>query len=194
MPFSHFQVLTCSSRLTLGHHPNDDESQLPPYQLPRLNDANQPFDFNARISGQKWKFQFFDTASPVHYTQIHANLIVLCYDISNRNSLNSLPTYWKSLLDTHFNYDEKLPVMVLGLKRDLRREWTPAERAALRGITLMPQEGVEIASQMRCDLYAECSALTGELFKEAAEDMAKLASKTTRPDGGKNEIGGCTVQ
>jgi Ras family protein A len=145
------------------------------------------------MMGRRWKFQFYDTSSPMHYTTVQPNIIVLCYDISSRNSLDSLTLRWKPLLDSHFNYDEKLPVMVLGLKRDLRREWTPAERAALRGATLMPQEGVEIASMMRCDLYAECSALTGELFREAAEDLAKLAGKSKGEDGGKNQVGGCQV-
>lgn len=182
-------------RLTLGAHSNDDDpsSQLPPYDLPKLNDLNQPFEFRMRIQGQRWRFHFYDTSSPLHYTQIQPNLIVLCFDISSRASLESLPVRWKPLLDVHYNFDEKMPVMVLGLKRDLRREWTAEEKKVFKGRTLMPAEGVEIASVMRCDLYAECSALTGELFKEAAEDLAKLGGKTMGKDGGRNEIGACVI-
>lgn len=37
---------------------------------------------------------------------------------------------------------------------------------------------------MRCDRYAECSALTGELMNEVFEDIARTAAKTTTDAGG----------
>lgn len=40
---------------------------------------------------------------------------------------------------------------------------------------------------MRCDRYAECSALTGELMKEVFEDIARTAAKTTTEAGGLSE-------
>jgi hypothetical protein len=42
---------------------------------------------------------------------------------------------------------------------------------------VMPQEGLQAARDMGADLYAECSALTGELMWEAVEDMTKMAAK-----------------
>lgn len=95
-------------------------------------------------------------------------------------------------MESHFNYDEVLPVMVLGLKRDLRKEWTEKEKLVYeRGESVMPQEGLSIAQRMRVDRYAECSALTGELCKEVLEDIAKTAAKASVGNG-KSE-GGCTV-
>lgn len=52
---------------------------------------------------------------------------------------------------------------------------------------VMPQEGLRIAQEMRCDLYAECSALTGELCREVLEDIAKTAAKTTTEKGGRSD-------
>ena len=83
--------------------------------------------------------------------------------------------------------------MVLGLKRDLRKEWTPEERQNLKGQSVMPQEGLLIAQQLRCDVYAECSALTGELFREVVEDIAKTAMKILKSEDGGKSAGGCTV-
>ena len=40
---------------------------------------------------------------------------------------------------------------------------------------------------MRCDCYAECSAVTGELLSEVFEDMARIAAKTTTAQGPLNE-------
>jgi Ras homolog gene family, member A len=166
---------------------------LPPYNLPVLRDLDQPYEFNIRTKKGQLRFLFFDTASPTNYSLLEPDFILLCYDISNRDSLESLKTRWKPEITSHFNYDERLPVMVVGLKRDLRREWTAEEKLNLRGQTIMPQEGILVAQELRCDLYAECSSLTGELFREVVEDIAKTAAKTiSSEDGGKSE-GGCTV-
>ncbi|KAF2673643.1 P-loop containing nucleoside triphosphate hydrolase protein [Microthyrium microscopicum] len=178
------------ARLTLGAQENNDG--LPPYELPRLLDSNQPFEFNMHIRGNRHRFYFYDTSSPTNYSLIQPDVVILCYDISNRSSLESLGQRWRHELQTHFNYDEALPVIVLGLKRDLRREWTQEEREKLKGATIMPQEGLLMAQQMRCDMYVECSAMTGELFKEAIEDIAKTAGKKWSEGGGRTE-GGCIV-
>uniref|UniRef100_A0A093XVJ0 GTP-binding protein RHO2 n=1 Tax=Talaromyces marneffei PM1 TaxID=1077442 RepID=A0A093XVJ0_TALMA len=67
---------------------------------------------------------------------------------------------------------ERIPVMMLGLKRDLR--------------------AYRIAQELHCDRYAECSAVTGELIKEAFEDIAKVAALTTTEKGAQAQ-GGCTI-
>ena len=45
---------------------------------------------------------------------------------------------------------------------------------------------------MRCDRYAECSAVTGELMNEVFEDIARTAAMTTTEKGGLSE-GGCMI-
>jgi len=106
--------------------------------------------------------------------------------------LESLASKWKWEVESHFNYDEKLPVMVLGLKRDLRKEWTEKDKLVFgKGDSVMPQEGLGLAQRMRVDRYAECSAVTGELCKEVLEDIAKTAAKASA-GGGKSE-GSCTM-
>ena len=55
---------------------------------------------------------------------------------------------------------------------------------------ITPLKGLRIAQEMRCDRYAECSAVTGELLREVMEDIAKTAAKTTTQSGGQSE-GGC---
>ena len=45
---------------------------------------------------------------------------------------------------------------------------------------------------MRCDRYAECSALTGELMNEVFEDIARTAAKTTTEAGGLSD-NGCAI-
>jgi hypothetical protein len=78
--------------------------------------------------------------------------------------------------------------MVLGLKRDLRKQWTLLEVGddkKGRGASVMPHEGLQAAQRMLCDHYAECSALTGELCREVLQDVARTCAKTTTKDGAK---------
>lgn len=81
--------------------------------------------------------------------------------------------------------------MVLGLKRDLRTEWEDGQDPAERSV--MPQEALRVAQEMRCDRYAECSALTGELCREVLEDVARTAARTTTEKGAKTEGANCVV-
>ena len=74
---------------------------------------------------------------------------------------------------------DDIPIMLLGLKRDLRVEE--------EGV-IIPQEGHRIAAEMRADQYAECSAMTGELMNEVFEDIARRAAKTTTEAGGMGEM------
>lgn len=136
---------------------------------------------------------FYDTSCPDNYTLLKPDIIIMCFDISERSSIESLTKRWKWEVETHFNYDEQLPVIVLGLKRDLRREWNKEEREKMRGATIMPQEAVRIAQEMRCDLYAECSAATGELFREVVEDIAKTANKRLNGETGRTEGTNCSL-
>ena len=46
---------------------------------------------------------------------------------------------------------------------------------------------------MRCDRYAECSALTGELMHEVFEDIARVAALTTTDEGGLSQGPTCSV-
>lgn len=80
---------------------------------------------------------------------------------------------------------DSLPVIVLGLKRDLRSEDDP------NGI-IYPQEAYQAAQAMRADRYVECSAVTGELLKLAFEDMCKTAIDT-KGAGGRLSEAGCVV-
>ncbi|KAF2133736.1 P-loop containing nucleoside triphosphate hydrolase protein [Dothidotthia symphoricarpi CBS 119687] len=186
---------TFLSRLSLGIRPSTSED-LPPYSLPPLRDSNQPFAFDITLYARPYKLLFHDTASPTHYTLLHPSFVILCYDISSRPSLTSLSTTWLPIVNSHFNHDENLPVMVLGLKRDLRRQWTLAEvgeGGQGRGKSVMPHEGVQTAQNMLCDRYAECSAVTGELCRQVLEDVARTCAKSTTKDGAKSEGLGCVV-
>jgi len=91
----------------------------------------------------------------------------------------------RTFATTDFSDGSEIPILLLGLKRDLRSETDP------NGI-IYPQEAYRIAQELRCDKYMECSAVTGELVHEVFEDICKTAAMSTTDKGGLSE-GGCRV-
>jgi GTPase SAR1 family protein len=84
-----------------------------------------------------------------------------------------------------FHRVDYLPIVVLGLKRDLRSEDDP------NGI-IYPQEAYQKAQEMRADRYVECSAVTGELLRPAFEDICKTAVQFMSANGAQGD-GGCKI-
>ncbi|KAI4106019.1 MAG: hypothetical protein L6R37_002382 [Teloschistes peruensis] len=170
---------TLLARLSRGQ--TSSESAGP---LPILHDLDQPFIFTISMYNRPYRFEFFDTASPENYTLLRPDFVILCYDITDRRSLINIQQVWRKDITRHYSVDgEDVPVMLLGLKRDARVEEL--------GV-IYPQEGYRIAQEMRCDRYAECSAVTGELISEVFEDIARTAAKTKTEAGGLTQ-GGCTL-
>ncbi|KAK1064503.1 hypothetical protein LTR12_007043 [Friedmanniomyces endolithicus] len=190
---------TFLSRLTLGGNPKHP----PLNSLPTLHDLNQPFPFNISLYARRYRFEFSDTASPTHYTLLRPAVIILCYSIASPESLSNLKTNWKKVVEGHFNYDEVIPVIVLGLQRDVRekedydglvRTGVGSDGRGREGRDIVyPQEALRVAQEMRCDRYCECSALTGELCREVFEDIAKTAAMTTTEGGGKTRGMECVI-
>ncbi|KAL1582469.1 hypothetical protein WHR41_08850 [Cladosporium halotolerans] len=194
---------TFLSRLTLGTGGHSTKGPLPV-----LRDLDQPFPFNIRMYNRPYRFEFYDTASPQNYTLLRPAVVILCYSIASPESLKSVHTHWKTLVEKHFNYNELLPVILLGLKRDVRtkEDYGGSVRPAAEGgaasddqqplhsrTFVYPQEALRIAQEMRCDRYCECSAETGELCREVFEDIAKTAAMTTTSRSGRSEEPSCTI-
>lgn len=159
--------------------------------LPVLRDLDQPFPFDIRMYNRPYRFEFYDTASPQHYTLLRPAVVVMCYSISNPESLSNVRTFWKPLVEKHFNDDDTLPVILLGLKRDVRSQedyggsvrpavngTDPDDQQPLHGRTFVyPEEALKVAQGMRCDRYCECSAITGEvgiLYHQWASNHANI--------------------
>ncbi|KAL6715328.1 hypothetical protein ACLMJK_007594 [Lecanora helva] len=175
----------------LSHGTNSTRHTTHP--LPLLRDLDQPFIWHIRLYNRHYTFEFSDTSSPENYTLLSPSFIILCYDISSRPSLENLQHVWfKQMVECYMREREDIPVLVLGLKRDLRGVGGGIGDGDGGGGLILPQEGVRVAQELRADRYAECSALTGELMDEVIEDVARTACKTATEKGGKTE-GGCGV-
>lgn len=154
-------------------------------QLPVLRDSEQPFVFDVTMFKRSFRLEFYDVNSPTSYMLLKPSVLILCFSIADRSSLKSLHNTWKDIVEAHFNYNDRIPIIVLGLKRDLREDNNPD--------MIFPHEAVTIAQGMRCDKYCECSALTGELCSLVFEDISRTAAATTTEEGGRSQGPACTT-
>ncbi|KAK0652179.1 P-loop containing nucleoside triphosphate hydrolase protein [Cercophora newfieldiana] len=171
---------TFLSRISQGRH--NLNGRVP---IHLLRDMDQPFVFDIRSRKGQYRFEFYDNSSPETWRLLEPDLVVICFDISDRPSLLNIQQLWIKEFRTTFAAGDGLPLLVLGLKRDLRAIDDP------NGI-IYPQEAYGLAQQIRADRYIECSAVTGELLTEAFDDICKTAVETTTAEGGQSD-GGCTA-
>jgi Ras homolog gene family, member A len=191
-------MIPCS-RLSQGREGITNASTT---ELKHLHDIDQPFTYDIRMYNRPYRFEFYDTASPQNYTLLRPDFVILCYDINDRASLEESQRRWRKEVILHFRREDRIPVMLLGLKRDLRAMEAPGMvdplevRSLLSNIDILlkNRQAYRIAQEMRCDRYAECSALTGELMHEAFEDIARVAAMTTTERGGQTDDPACSVQ
>ncbi|KAI1376024.1 P-loop containing nucleoside triphosphate hydrolase protein [Hypoxylon crocopeplum] len=150
-----------------------------------LRDMDQPFIFEIRNRKRMYRLEFYDTSCPEDWRLLEPNLVLICFDLGQRLSLINMQRVWINQVHSNFRTSDHLPIIVVGLKRDLRSEDDP------NGI-IYPQEGYKISQEMRVDKYVECSAVTGELLKLAFEEICNTAAQTVTADGGQSE-GGCVI-
>ncbi|PKS09749.1 hypothetical protein jhhlp_004370 [Lomentospora prolificans] len=150
-----------------------------------FRDMDQPFVFELNQGPRRFRLEFRDSSGPENWQTQDPDMVILCYDVSQRLSLINMKRFW--IKDAKKAYDNRdtLPFLILGLKRDLRSEDDP------NGI-IYPQEGYRVAQELRADKYMECSAATGELVDLAFEEICKTALSTRTAVGGQSE-GGCIV-
>lgn len=161
--------------------------------LTHLDLERRPFTFSVSLFRRPYVFNIWPSTGTLFTDPFpeHPRFVIITYDISNRASLHNAQFYWRRQFMNHYDVlEHDTPVMLLGLKRDLR---TSEEDEKGNYVCVMPEEGFKASCEMRCDKYAECSALTGELLWEAVDDITRTAARTTTEKGGLSEGPGCSL-
>ena len=78
-------LLTHCRRISQGRH-----TLRGPVPIQMLRDMDQPFIFEVRSKKGRYRFEFYDTASPESWRLLHPDVVILCYDISQRSTLVNL--------------------------------------------------------------------------------------------------------
>ncbi|CAK7215904.1 hypothetical protein SBRCBS47491_002637 [Sporothrix bragantina] len=111
------------------------------------------------------------------------SVVVLCYDIGNHGTLESLHKYRNDIA----MYEENSIVVLAGLKKDARRRLPPLQLTFMEdAVQVTEDKGKEAARKLGCTDYFECSSLSScegidELFNyvvHSGVELQKIRNKT----------------
>ncbi|CAK7219415.1 hypothetical protein SCUCBS95973_003814 [Sporothrix curviconia] len=112
------------------------------------------------------------------------SVVVLCYDIGNHSTLESLHKYRNDIA----MYEENSIVVLAGLKKDARRRLPPLQLTFVEdAVQVTPdKQGKEAARKLGCTDYFECSSLSScegvdDLFDyvvQSGVELQKIRNKT----------------
>ncbi|KAF4081817.1 hypothetical protein AMELA_G00144720 [Ameiurus melas] len=134
--------------------------------------------------GKEIQLNLYDTAGQDDYDRLRplsyqdANLILVCYDVTNPTSYDNVLIKWYPEVN-HFCRD--VPVVLIGCKTDLRKDKEKMRK--LRALDLEPityTQGEETQRQMNATLYLECSAKHRDNVEDIFKEATKLALDHSR--------------
>ncbi|KAM9456639.1 rho-related GTP-binding protein RhoF [Clarias gariepinus] len=134
--------------------------------------------------GKEIQLNLYDTAGQDDYDRLRplsyqdANLILVCYDVTNPTSYENVLIKWYPEVN-HFCRD--VPVILIGCKTDLRMDKEKMRK--LRSLDLEPItyiQGEETQRRMNATLYLECSAKHRENVEDVFKEATKLALDYSR--------------
>jgi len=115
--------------------------------------------------GNKYKVTIYDTAGQERYRSIslnsmrHCDGVILAYDITNRESFNSISTWMNNIYDIK---EKDFPLILIGNKSDLKNQ---------REVTT--EEGLEAAEQYKIKFF-ETSAKEGINVEQSIDELLNI--------------------
>ncbi|KAI8091395.1 small GTPase superfamily [Gilbertella persicaria] len=113
----------------------------------------------------------FDRIRALSYSDTH--VIVICYSVDNRDSLENIPNRWLEELQEGCPFAK---IILVALKCDLRQDETALKTMKLIGYEERIIKGLEVAKKIHAIRYLECSAKHNRGVRECFEQAARVAT------------------
>ncbi|KAL3312777.1 hypothetical protein Ciccas_008628 [Cichlidogyrus casuarinus] len=157
------------------------------YSTSNFNDLYQPTVFEAITKDvyvpslkRCMSLSLWDTGGQEEFEQIrvlmypHAEVVVICYAIDNKTSLDNVVQTWVPEIEAHC---PNVPYILVGCKSDCRCSHNSSSQDLIS-----PLEAIEVAHKTRAAMHIECSSKTRAnvdvIFEMAAE---LILSKSNLP-------------
>ncbi len=148
---------------------------------------------DCRVDGKSVQLALWDTAGQEDYERLRplayskAHVILIGFSIDTPDSLENVKTKWA---DEAHERCPNVPIILVGLKRDLRDDPLAAEEMRKKSQRFIsPKQGMDMKDQIGAKRYLECSSLTGE----GVDDVFEAATRSALTTFEKGEGGGCCV-
>ncbi|XP_069713444.1 rho-related GTP-binding protein RhoD [Phaenicophaeus curvirostris] len=122
----------------------------------------EKYTASLEVGGKPVTIHLWDTAGQEDYDRLRplsysdANVVLICFDVTNPNSYNNIVTKWYPEVN---HFCKGIPVLLVGCKTDLRQDQEVLRK--LKEGRLEPisyQQGEAMARQVHAVSYLECSA------------------------------------
>ncbi|CCH41789.1 GTP-binding protein [Wickerhamomyces ciferrii] len=130
---------------------------------------------DCRVDGKAVQLALWDTAGQEEYERLRplsyskANVILIGFAMDQPESLENAKKKWS---DEVSRYCPGVPVILVGLKKDLRAGSNDSKN---KRKFVQPQQAEEVARLIGAKKFLECSALTGE----GVDDVFEAATRTS---------------
>ncbi|KAF8570128.1 hypothetical protein P879_04815 [Paragonimus westermani] len=133
------------------------------------------------VDDKEVELSLWDTAGQEDYDRLRnlsypdTNVVLMCFSIDSPDSLANIRDKWVGEVRC---FCENVPVVLVGLKKDLRTDpATIKELARMKQQPVKTEDGRAMASQIGAYAYIECSSKTKENVREVFEIATRAALK-----------------
>ena len=154
------------------------------------------YSANVLIDGVPYNIEMWDTAGQEDYDRLRplsypqTDVFLTCFSIDSPASYERIRDIWYPEISHHC---PKMPIVLVGLKLDLRDDKATVERLAkVKEKPITYEQGMKMAEEIRAFEYVECSAKTQKGVKNVF-DTAIIAAHEGL-DTPKHKRKGCVIQ
>ncbi|EDR21923.1 RAC GTPase, putative [Entamoeba dispar SAW760] len=133
----------------------------------------------------------FDSLRPLSYPG--TDIFLLCFAVIYEPSFQNLKEKWQPEVKQHC---PSAALMMVGTKIDLRDNAAEVKKITDQGLQVIsPEKGQQMATELNCVKYMECSALTRKGLKEVFETAVKyvLENNAAAPPPEKKDKKKCVL-
>ncbi|KAJ1958853.1 hypothetical protein DL89DRAFT_270412 [Linderina pennispora] len=150
-----------------------------------------------RIDGRAVELALWDTAGQEDYDNVrypcytNANVVVICFSVDSPDSLENVQEKW---IGEVLEYAPGVPVLLVGLKEDLRRDENIIRQLAKDGQQpTTREEALNVAKAVGAQLYLECSAKENRGVREIFDAAVRCTLKAQKQAYGSEDSGCCII-
>jgi len=140
---------------------------------------------DVEVDGKHVELALWDTAGQEDYDRLRplsypdSHVILICFAIDSPDSLDNVQEKWISEV---MHFCAGLPIILVGCKKDLRRDPKTIEMLKRHGQrTVSSEEGMAVAQKIGARQYLECSAKLGEGVREVFQHATRVALLSRNP-------------